>query len=154
MDKGATISRCGRYRYRLWREWNYRQPHLCWILLNPSTADGQFDDPTIRRCVSFAASWGYGGIHVVNLFALRATDPREVIRAEEPVGSENDQVILSYAHWPILAGWGSRGSFLDRDRRVIEILSGSTIQCLGLTKDGHPRHPLYIAKDKQPQTYA
>lgn len=153
MDKGATMSKCGRYRYRLWRVWNYKKPGLCWILLNPSTADAQSDDPTIRRCINFAASWGYGGIHVVNLFALRATDPREISKVEEPVGPGNDEVILSYAYWPIIAGWGSHGSLLDRDHKVIDMLSGSNIQCLGFTKDGHPRHPLYIAKDKQLQKY-
>lgn len=113
-------------------------------MLNPSTADGQFDDPTIRRCMKFTADWGYGGMHVVNLFALRATDPGELREAEDPIGPENDKTILSYAHWRIVAAWGAHGGYRDRDKAVLEMLKNSELQYFGLTKTGQPRHPLYI----------
>lgn len=89
MDKGAIISGCGKYRYSLWRTWDKKLPKVMFIMLNPSTADAYEDDPTIRRCINFAKSWGYGGIVVGNLFAYRATNPKKLILIDDPSGSAN-----------------------------------------------------------------
>jgi hypothetical protein len=144
----ALISPCGLYRYWLSREWDADLPRACWVLLNPSTADAVEDDPTIRRCVSFARGWGCGSIVVVNLFALRATDPRQLKQAIDPVGPENDGTIFHQAYGRmIVAGWGAHGGLHGRDRKVMELLKGAHQRpmCLGTTKDGSPRHPLYVA---------
>lgn len=89
MIKSAIISECGKYRYSLSRIWDENKANVLFIMLNPSTADGDVDDPTIRRCIGFAKSWGYGGIYVGNLFAYRATDPKELLKVENPIGFEN-----------------------------------------------------------------
>ncbi len=143
----ALVSECGRYRYWLSREWDNDLPVACWIMLNPSTADATKDDPTIRRCVSFARSWSCGGIVVVNLFALRATDPKELRKATDPVGPHNDEHLKHSAGstGPVVAAWGAHGAFKCRDRQVVRLLEGKALQCLGYTMKGHPRHPLYLA---------
>ncbi|MFZ8963264.1 MAG: DUF1643 domain-containing protein, partial [Schleiferiaceae bacterium] len=88
-DAGAIFSDCGRYRYRLWRIWDPSLPTLLWILYNPSTADAKVEDPTLRRCMDFTRQWGYGGLTVVNRFAYRATNPRQLNSTIDPVGPEN-----------------------------------------------------------------
>lgn len=145
----AVLSECGTYRYRLSRTWDESLRPACWVLLNPSTADATEDDATIRRCVGFARAWGCGGIVVVNLFAYRATDPRELKRHPDPVGPENDRHIratVEQCH-PVVAGWGVHGVMLNRAEKVERLLRdvGVPLWCLGTTKDGHPRHPLYLA---------
>lgn len=182
---GATISACGRYRYRLWREWrgthdtknwrwmtdargqvckdgaglNLGEPWSCvFIMLNPSTADGKHDDPTIRRCVAFAKAWKFERMEVVNLFAYRATDPRELLRLghdDDPVGAENQRHIedATVRSKRIVCAWGAHGGHLDQDETVLGWLvqhQGSDCVALGLTKDGKPRHPLYMRTDAQP----
>lgn len=152
MKSGADISECGLYRYRLWRRWK-RGDSVLWIMLNPSTADAEQDDPTIRRCISFAESWGCGGIEVVNLFALRATDPKELKAAEDPIGPQNDDILLSRAeakHRYVIAAWGAHGKLFEREKQVVELLAGMDLYCLGLTKAGYPRHPLYLPKKAEP----
>lgn len=151
-NKGAEFSPCRKYRYRLWRRWNDNKDYLTWLLLNPSTADASIDDPTIRRCMNYAYHWKYGGIHVINLFALRATDPRELKRARDPIGDVNDSIIQSYSNHDIIAGWGNHGSYLDRAKHVIELLN-CPIWCLKVTKGGHPQHPLYLSKALKPIRY-
>jgi hypothetical protein len=149
--KSATISTCGRYRYRLWRTWD-DQPYLPFIMLNPSTADAENDDPTIRRCMGFARDGGFGGIVVVNLFAFRATSPDDMKRAVDPVGRGNNEHIkdiLSQAadnDVPVLAAWGTHGIYRNQDA-VVRRLADRPLWCLGKTKDGHPRHPLYVRSD-------
>lgn len=167
IDKGATISRDGKYRYRLWREWRgthdpknwtwyskkHGQPRACvFIMLNPSTADGNEDDPTIRRCVAFARRWNYERLEVVNLFAYRATDPRELLALgdlNEPVGPDNiDHVRRAVEdRGLIVAAWGAHGGHLDQARTVAGWIGDRSMKALGLTKDGHPRHPLYVRAD-------
>src|SRR5438128_11131670 len=88
---GATFSRDRRYRYRLWRRWDRSRAVVAFVMLSPSTADAMHDDPTIRRCVGFARAWGCGGVDVVNLFALRATDPRALRKAADPIGPANER---------------------------------------------------------------
>lgn len=146
MNKSATFSPCGKYRYILRREWDDKKPQLCWIMLNPSTADANIDDPTIRRCMDFSMIWEYGGIHVVNLFGWRATNPAELLKVEDPIGPDNDSIILRYTNCPIVVAWGSWGAYNNRDKAIWDLLNRSDIKCLGTTRMGQPRHPLYIAK--------
>ncbi len=145
---GAIFDPSGLYRYSLWRTWSPYHTRVAFILLNPSTADEHQNDPTIRRCISFARAWNFGAIEVVNLFAYRATDYRELFKANEPIGTENDRYLIQAVERcsTIVLGWGARGTFLTRDRQVMSsILDGrQDIYSLGITKNGQPRHPLYI----------
>jgi hypothetical protein len=136
----------GPYRYLLWRRWA-DAASLLFVMLNPSTADAERDDPTIRRCVGFARAWGFGGVEVVNLFAWRATYPGELRRARDPVGPHNDGVILAAAarNQAVLAAWGNHGALGARDRQVAALLAPFRPRSLGaLTAGGAPRHPLYV----------
>ncbi len=149
--KMARLSPCGTYRYSLNRRWDIGRPRVGWIMLNPSTADAEVDDPTIRRCMGFARSWGYGGIVVRNLYALRATDPRELRKHSDPIGPDN--LLDECASDPLtIAAWGAHGAWRDRGNSVRSLLNriGIPLYHLGLTKDGHPRHPLYLKADLQP----
>lgn len=156
MDKTAQISVCGRYRYWLGRQWSRDQKWMPLIMLNPSTADADNDDPTIRRCISFARREGFGGIGVLNLFAFRATSPMDMKSADDPVGPDNDYYsrwLMSHAHaadMSVLAAWGAHGSHLGRDTYVrgLAKMYGARLVTLGTTKDGHPRHPLYVRGDQ------
>lgn len=152
--KSATLSDCRAYRYELSRKWGPGAT-MVFVMLNPSTADALVDDPTIRRCVGFAEREGLDGIHVVNLFAFRSPSPAAMKAAADPTGPDNDaylaRVFLSASAWgvPVVAAWGAHGSFKNRDRRVYEIAKGQGVllSCLGVTKDGAPRHPLYLPND-------
>lgn len=154
MKKTATISECGTYRYRLGRVWDECLPTVVFVMLNPSTADADLDDPTIRRCCGFAKAWGYGGIEVVNLFGLRATNPDELRRHPDPIGhlgtpAIGDAVIGAPL---VVAAWGTHGALYGRGAKVRRLIGewGGTLHHLGLTKDGHPRHPLYLRGDTEP----
>ncbi len=147
IEYGAIFDLSGRYRYSLWRAWSIYHPRIAFILLNPSTADEHKNDPTIRRCISFARAWNFGSLEVVNLFAYRATDYRELLKAHEPIGAENNRFLIQAVERcsTIVLGWGAKGTFLSRDRQVMSILRGrNNLYCLGFTKNGQPRHPLYI----------
>lgn len=149
-EKGADISGCGKYRYRLWRRWNSSQPSCVFIMLNPSTADYELDDPTIRRCVGFAWRENCGGIQVVNLFAFRATDPAQLRDYSDPIGRRNDEhidTVTNTAMGPIILAWGTHGALRNRDIAVLERLKNLPLKCLGMTKGGNPKHPLYLPKD-------
>lgn len=156
-DGGALISPCKRYRYRLWRAWSREEP-VAFIMLNPSTADGIQDDPTIRRCRGFAEMWGAGGLIVGNLFAYRATDPRELRRVDDPVGQDNDAALRQIAAKAskVICAWGAHGAYRNRDREVLEILRDMRVVpvALSFTKDGHPRHPLYLSYSATPKPLA
>lgn len=149
----ATLSPDGVYRYDLERWWDPDQRFLLWVMLNPSTADGVLDDPTIRRCVGFSKAWGFGGMFVVNLFALRATDPKALYTHPDPIGPENDEWIEESARKcdEAVMAWGATGArFMDRALHVHELIEfRHASMCLGKTKDGHPRHPLYVASNTQ-----
>jgi len=152
-EKSAIISECGLYRYELRRIWQPKTGSVCWVMLNPSTADANFDDPTIRRCMGYTARWGYGGIIVVNLFALRATDSKELYKSDDPVGPENDEYIMK-ANTEVrltVAAWGNRGKYLRRDEHTMMILTFP--HYLDLTKNGSPWHPLYLKADLQPISF-
>lgn len=152
IDRGADMSPDGRYRYSLWRTWDPSVTALTFIMLNPSTADAEADDPTIRRCVGFARD-SFGGIRVLNLYAFRATDPKVMFRAIDPVGPENDAHLRSLgAHETIVAAWGAHAR-PDRVRQVRRILEGRAVFSLGTTKHGSPRHPLYVRADQPLMPY-
>ena len=118
-------------------------------MLNPSTADASRDDPTIRRCVGFARRWRFGGVVVVNLFALRATEPRALREALRPIGRANDRHIRRAAARAavVVIAWGAHGVFGERARAVERMLSRRELRCLGRTRSGEPRHPLYLRRD-------
>ena len=143
----ATLSPCGRYRYDLTREIGPASRTACFIMLNPSTADATKDDPTIRKCVGFARRWNCGRLVVVNLFALRATDPREIRRVSlrEAIGPNNDFAIVDAADRAdvIVCAWGRHGTYHARDEEVLKLLSGD-LRALKITKNGQPYHPLYV----------
>jgi hypothetical protein len=158
----AWISACGRYRYWLYRAWgSAAHPTAArsglWIMLNPSTADAAHDDATIRRCRAFSQRWGWDAMTVVNLFARRATDPKQLKLARDPVGPANDQVLLAQAgrHDFILAAWGNHGGHRRRDAAVLAMLGeqGLAVMCLGVTRQGRPRHPLYVAAHTTPSPF-
>jgi hypothetical protein len=157
--RGATISDCGKFRYHLWRRWQPEFPPLMLVMLNPSTADGQAEDATIRRCVSFAVAAGFGSIEVVNLFAYRATDPRELHRAGYPVGPNNDHWIRTVAKSVKLASdgaiclaWGAHAAGLERPQVVLPMLReiDPDLWCLRITRSGYPQHPLMLPSSCRP----
>ncbi|TIY05976.1 MAG: DUF1643 domain-containing protein [Mesorhizobium sp.] len=188
IDKGAQLSTCGTYRYRLWREWRLHpapaqwdmwtdgrgkpivdgagaqlgEPKICvFVMLNPSTADGNEDDPTISRCVGFAQAWGYDRLEVLNLFAYRATDPKSLLALnhdDDAVGEGNraafDHVLVrNYPVGTIICAWGQHGTFLGQDETALGWMGSLPRFALGLTKDGHPKHPLYLPRDAQPARF-
>jgi hypothetical protein len=144
LHASAEFSTCGRYRYSLTRIWNPNRPHVVFIGLNPSTADGTTDDPTIRRCLQFARDWRFGGLIVVNVFAYRSTDPRSLRCVEDPVGPRNDAMICEYCQSAgrVVLAWGTYGRLHGRDEQVLPFVQRPF--CLGVTQGGSPRHPLYL----------
>ncbi len=150
MQKTAMFSDDRIYRYSLSRIWNERKGVVAFIGLNPSTADENVDDPTITRCIRFTDSWGYGGITMVNLFAFRATNPKDMKAAKDPVGPSNDLELMraDFCSDLVILAWGIHGDFLNRNKKVLSYLREP--HCLALTKAGQPRHPLYLSKDLKP----
>jgi hypothetical protein len=145
----TLISGCGQYRYLLSRDGDLlstRGPAV-FVLLNPSTADAKLDDPTIRRCRSFANVWGCNGIRVLNLYALRSTDPRALWKHLDPIGPDNDRWLAKAAGTAneIVCAWGVNAP-LARVDAVVSMLvaNGASLKCLGTAKGGAPRHPLYV----------
>ena len=144
---GAQFSADGVYRYFLHRRWlSMGVDHgvVCFVMLNPSTADAEIDDPTVRRCVGFARRWGFSTLWVVNLFAARATDPRALPFLLDPVGPLNDEYLRRSTALAQLtvAAWGNAGALRDRGQAVKPLIGPA--RCFGLTKLGQPRHPLYV----------
>jgi hypothetical protein len=155
----AATSEDGLYRYVLERDLprelgTGRDDVRClFVMLNPSTADAFVDDPTVRRCCAFARSWGYTSLSVVNLFAFRATDPAKLLRADDPVGPDNDHWIIREADRAdlIVAAWGTQGFLRDRDQAVLDLLAPRPVYCIGTTRTGMPRHPLYVVGTALPE---
>lgn len=143
---GAVFSDCKTWRYGLWRIWNSSLPMMAFCGLNPSTADEKKDDPTVRRCVNFAKDWGYGGLYMLNAYGYRATDPADMKRATDPVGPDNNYWLTHFAGRSglVIAAWGVHCS-IERESEVYKLLN-QNVYCLGITKAGHPRHPLYLKK--------
>lgn len=157
MTSDALISSCGQYRYWLTREWDEGSFSLPIIMLNPSTADASEDDPTIRRCIAFAKREGFGGVRVMNLFAFRSPSPVAMKASADPIGPESFRHfetlfahVASNTEHPVLCAWGSHGGHMGRDAAIIKEARyfGARLVCLGTTKDGHPRHPLYVKGDQ------
>jgi hypothetical protein len=149
---GATLSPCRTYRYSLWRVWEPDKGMVAFCGLNPSTADETVDDPTIRRCIGFARDWGYGGLYMLNLFAFRTKNPKVMKAAADPVGPENDATLADYQKKGVLivAAWGIDGVFKGRADYVLKnVLVHGPLKCLGRTKDGQPKHPLFLPKTVQ-----
>lgn len=153
----AVYSPCERYRYTLTRTWAPEEGKILFVMLNPSTATEVQNDPTVERCERRARALGFGAFRVCNIFAWRETDPAKMRRAAEPIGPANDQAIADACHWAdrIVAAWGVHGAHLDRGPEVARLMqeTGRPLFHLGLTKDGHPKHPLYIAYATQPEPW-
>lgn len=156
--KGAFVSECQQYRYWLTREWDKGGDLLAFVMLNPSTADAELDDPTIRRCVGFAKREGRGGIVVVNLFAARATQPDDMFKMKEPEGERNlDQWMswLRHERTKVVCAWGadSRARIQACKFKRFAAEHNVDLWCLGLSKDGSPKHPLYLRGDAPLQRF-
>lgn len=171
VTRSAMVSACGRYRYMLERSTGVSGPNLAWLMLNPSTADAQLDDPTIRKVIGFSARAGYGIARVVNLFAWRATDPRDVarmlrvtpsrspdrlvrLRAQRALaeGTENRAAIKTVASMSdaVVCAWGAHPWAREQAVRVVRWLEDQKLLCLGLSKAGDPLHPLMPSYDGHP----
>ena len=144
------------YRYSLVRSVSmWGKGRCCFVMLNPSTADEVQNDPTVTRCINFAAGWGYASLLVVNIFALRATDPAQLRKVADPVGPENDGHLERAFQESdlVIAAWGNHGQLGSRSSDVLELMArtDTPVRCLGLTRLGEPRHPLYVRQETRPQ---
>jgi hypothetical protein len=150
--KTANISEDGLYRYSLAREWDYTLPAAVFVMLNPSTADEDVDDPTIRRCMGFALRDNYGGIVILNLYALRATNPKDLWLSPDPVGPDNDTYLKAWLGGleQAIVAWGANAKpdRVEAFRSMAEE-TGADLLCFGTTKSGAPKHPLYLRGDAQ-----
>jgi hypothetical protein len=127
-------------------------------MLNPSTATEVQNDPTVERCERRARALGFGAFCVTNIFAWRDTDPRKMRAAADPIGPENNATILKFSSWAdtVICAWGTHGEHLKQGAAIEQMLrpTGLDLYHLGLSKAGHPKHPLYIAYVKQPELWA
>lgn len=160
LESAADFSACGRYRYRLLRVWDRSRPRCLWVMLNPSAADERTLDPTVRRCFDFSLSWGCGALDVVNLFALRSSDPAALYRSPpvDAPGEEgrNDRTILAAAHEAdlVVAAWGAHGKLAARGEEVAALLARvAPVHVVRFTADGSPGHPLYLPASAVPQIW-
>jgi len=153
----AVYSDCEGYRYELTRTWDAVLPKALFVMLNPSTATEVQNDPTVERCERRARTLGFGAFRVTNIFAWRATDPKRMRAQADPVGPGNDAAIAAGAVWAdrIVCAWGTHGAHLDRGAQVERLLRGTgrELYHLGLSLAGHPKHPLYIGYEVQPQLW-
>jgi len=153
-QSGATYSPCEKYRYHVWYEWDERLPTLAFLMLNPSTATAETLDPTVTRCKTRAERGGFGRLEIINLFAWRATDPKEMKKHSDPVGPENDHWILETVAKAdkTIAGWGNHGAHCGRSDEILEQLRehGLKLHALKVTGQGHPQHPLYLGYGARP----
>lgn len=153
----AVYSDCETYRYRLTRVWQPEGQRALFIMLNPSTATELQNDPTVERCERRARTLGFGAFRVLNIFAYRATDPRDMRAAADPVGPDNDASMYDSLPWAdqIICAWGTHGAHLGRGPEVEAALreTGLPLFHLGLSKGGHPKHPLYIGYAVQPSAW-
>lgn len=160
IERTARISECGKYRYVLSRRWSAAGGTCLWCMINPSVADALRDDQTVRKCIGYARRWGFGEMQIVNLYALRATDPGELKRFgyAAAVGPANDDTIRNVLGSAkiVIAAWGANPA-VDADARssrVVELICAShELLCLEETKSGHPRHPLYARGNLRPIHY-
>jgi hypothetical protein len=156
-NKGAIFSDCRQYRYLLWRIWDDKKPCIMFIMLNPSTADENEDDSTIRKCIQFAKWLGYGGIYVGNLFSYRSTNPAELRKSNllqiDILGKDNDRYLEKVAEKceKIIFAWGDNGKLFNRDKDMMKLFPHG--YCLGRTMNNNPKHPLYLSNSIQVQSF-
>jgi hypothetical protein len=167
IKRAACISKCGEYRFVLHRDnLQYsdemapknRQGRAVFVMLNPSTADAREDDPTIRRCMQYSIDWGFNNLTVVNLFPLRATDPKQLRVKREPteITKQNLSYLEAECYWNrpdvVVCAWGQHGGYLMRDKLVLRTLVdlGANLTLLKRNEDGTPAHPLYLRKNLTP----
>jgi hypothetical protein len=148
--KSAEISECGLYRFKLSRNWNLKQPNVLFIMLNPSTADASVDDATIRRCIGYCKKWNYGGLLVGNLSPFRATNPIQMQKHQTlpAIIERNTKAIIEMASQQtqiIVCAWGNNATTeLKRNLYDVFLKVDKPYFCLGTTKSGEPKHPLYL----------
>ena len=154
MISDAKLSACRKYRYALWRTWDDSMGKVMFIGLNPSTADETVDDRTIKRCISYAQQWGYGGIIMGNLFAFRTPNPDEMKSSKSPVGEENDYWLKRLANDAelVVGMWGNSGKFLGRSEEVVAMFPN--LHCLRLTGAGQPHHTRGLPDGIKPIRYS
>lgn len=148
LERGAVVSNCGKYRYLLRRTWDFDRMRALFVMLNPSTADAEVDDPTIRSCTRLCRSWGYGSFEVVNLFGFRTTDPQKLAVVTDPIGQDNDRIAGGAANRcdVTICAWGAHKMATGRAAVMKSLMRNKRLAvfCLGMTKGGAPKHPLYI----------
>ena len=147
LEIGEITDVTKRYRYSLWRRWDSSKPRILFICLNPRTEVANFNGPTIKRCLGFAERWGFGSLEMVNLFAFRADRHYSLVVAQDPVGQENDKYIKKAVDNAdtVIVAWGTKGTLHKRNEQVLQLISDrKKIYCLEKTKEGHPKHPLYV----------
>ncbi len=174
LSSKASFSPCGMYRWSLRRKWSKSNKRtLLFVGLNPSIATGEKDDPTLRRLLRFSRGWGYGELIVVNLFARISKTPEVLIKCAEPIGVKNDhELFIQFCNWSqtswrdLCFGWGERGVLFQRNLEVMEMVKffwnvrqlkffdASGPFSMGLTRNGNPRHPLYLSKKEQMKSFA
>ncbi len=154
MESSAEFSTCRKYRYSLNRVWDTTAPKVLFIGLNPSKADEKTNDPTIRRCIQFAKDWNFGGFCMINLFAYCTHDPKELMKAIDPVGPENDTILQKHISnsETIILIWGNLGRFLKRNEAVLKLIKNPL--CLKINKNGTPAHPLYLKSNLRPVPFS
>jgi hypothetical protein len=166
VTRRARISKCGKYRFALVRSWDKSKPFVMFMMLNPSTADAEKDDPTIRRCMAFAKVWGYGGICVGNLFPYRATDPSELLIADHVLPYDNFPGenlqwigIMAKSCELVICAWGNahilkkfwKKNIYEQYAPLKQFVT--KLRYLELSKDNTPKHPLYLKGDLTPKKF-
>lgn len=153
MKKGADFSKCGKYRYALWRIWDESKPNVMFVGLNPSTANTETDDPTIRRVIQIAKGWGFGGVFMVNCFPYVSTDPTQLVLEEGVHGDLNRHIIMLVAQRceRIVFAWGAFKVAQERGKILAERFPHAV--ALKINADGSPKHPLYCRADTVPVLY-
>lgn len=157
LERDALISECGQYRYLLRRTWDHDRPRALIVMLNPSTADAEIDDATIRSCIRLTKEAGYGSFEVVNIFGLRATDPAELAKSDDPIGPMNERVIGAAVGRCdiVICAWGAHPMAARKSTFLLNYLRSNkpAVYCFGKTKAGAPKHPLYIKSGTALQTF-
>lgn len=148
LERDAVISPCGTYRYLLRRTWDAKQPRALFVMLNPSTADAEIDDATIRSCIRLSRGLGFGSFEVVNIFAFRATDPEDMAKADDPIGPDNERIVIGAINRcdTVICAWGAHPMAARKSTFLLGHIRSRrpAAYCLGKTKAGAPKHPLYI----------
>lgn len=156
MQKGAILSSCKKHRLQLWREWNSNLPKVLFIMLNPSTADHEQDDPTLRRCIDFAKQWSYGGLYIGNLYSFRAADPRTLLKVSKFSHRDNYKHVSTMAQQCqlVVCAWGNHLVInkLGLPLNIFKHLE-QKLHCIALSKTGTPKHPLYLKKSLIPSSF-